>query len=198
MRLFLAVVSLSLLACGGLGKKGEEDSAEIGVETDDSSATTGDDSGGGGGGGACEGTPTITDWNYECDGGSPESCVFWVEADQHMGEVRVTLTETGDPSSNCGPKGGVNDCGVWEEQHDGFEKVGKADGGGKCSERWELVLQVESRFQNQVDNESTLFGTRVMDQGTVTVLVRVEDVDGAPADCDVAGQDPGYFADQCN
>jgi hypothetical protein len=199
MRLFLAGVPLVLAACGEPAGKEEEDSAEVGietgVETDDSSSDTGGDSGGTGGGGGFEGTPSIVDWNYSCEGQNPESCSFFVDADQHLGGVRVTMVQTGDPSSSCGPKGGVNDCGVWEEQHVAFEKV-EPSYAGPCGERRELVLQVVSGFQSQVDNESTLFGTRVLD--TLTVMVRVYDVNGNPGDCSVVGEDPGYFAGQCD
>ena len=177
---FLSVLFLALAACPGTTKDSDS------VATDDSNPTT------------CNGTPAITDWNYECDGGSPESCTFYVEADQPMGVVKTTLTETGDPTSTCGPKGGVNDCGVWEETHNGFTAAGSGTTGGACGERKELTLTVKDSFQDQVDNSSTLFGTQILDKGTLTVLLQIQDASGAAADCDVIGDDPSYFAADCS
>ncbi len=178
---FLSVLFLALAACPGTSKDSDS------VATDDSTTTD-----------CTTGTPTLTDWNWECDGGSPENCTVYAESDYPMGVVKVTVTETGDPTSTCGPKGGVNDCGVWEETHNGFTAAGSGSAGGACAERKELTLIVEDSFQNQVDNSSTLFGTQILDKGSVTVLIQIQDSSGAQADCDVFGDDPSYFAADCS
>lgn len=179
MRL-MSVLFLTLAACPGTSGK----DSDSGAVTDDSTGTD------------CTGAPLITDWNYDCDGGSPETCTWWVEADHAMGVVTVTVVETGDPTSTCGPKGGVNECGVWEETHNGFTAAGTGSSGGACGERKELALSVKDDFTQQVDNQSTLFNAAEMDK--ITILLTVEDSSGAAADCDVFGHDVSFFAAECS
>ena len=146
---------------------------------------------------SCNGTPAITDWGYTCDGATPETCTGWVEADQPMGMVRIVLVETGDSGFICGPKGGVNDCGVWEESHSAFRSTGQGCSGSVCGERRELSLTVEDHPENQVDNHSTLFGSDLLKEGRVTVLLQIAAPSGAAADCDRSGHDPYYFFADC-
>ena len=155
-----------------------------------SSATTGDS---GDSAPDCSGDPTITDWGYECTGGWPESCTFWVESDYEFGAVHVTITDTGAPDSTCI----VNDCGMWEESHDAFTAAG-AGGGGECGARKELTLNVEESTANQAADESTIFGTAALDGGSVTFLVEIENESGSVVDCAVRGHDVSFFAELCS
>ena len=137
------------------------------------------------GGGDCNGAPTIDSYDYSCGGGS---CTLSVTASAPMGGVTWTIIETGDPGYSCGPKGDL-ECGVWQEIHDDFSVAGA---NGACGEVKELTLEVVDNFQNQVDNESTLFDTE-----PVTILIEIEDTNGNVSDCEVDGDNPAHFASDC-
>jgi len=143
-------------------------------------------------GGSCSGAPQIADYNIEC---YDRSCEWWVEADAPIGRVEMTVTETADPTSTCGPakggKGDVNECGVWQETHDAFSVDGSV---GACGERKAISLNVETDFRNQTDNQSTLFDTEL---GELTVLIEIYDTNGDFSDCLVFGDEPGYFSADC-
>ena len=176
---FLSVLFLALAACPGTSK--DSDSVADSTGTDCSTIT-----------------PAITDSSYDCDGGSPEACTFFVEADGPMGVVTLTMTETGDPTSTCGPKGDTNECGVWEETHNGFTAAGSGTTGGECGERKEITLEVKDSYLDVVDNASTLFGTQVLDRQQTTILIQITDSSGAAADCDAYGHDASYFNAECS
>ncbi len=144
-------------------------------------------------GGSCSGAPQIADYNIEC---YDRSCEWWVEADAPIGRVEMTVTETADPTSTCGPakggKGDVNECGVWQETHTGFSLDGAV---GACGERQLITLEIVYDYRDQVDNRSTLFDREL---GGVTALIEIYDQDGNYADCRVTGHDPGYFSNVCS
>ena len=178
---FLSVLFLALAACPGTSKDSDS------VATDDSTGTD-----------CTQGTPQITDSAYNCDGLTPESCTFHVESDFPMGVVTLTITETGDLTSTCGPKGDVNECGVWQETHNGLTVAGAGTTGGECGERKEITLDVKDASGEQQDNASTLFGTQVLDRQQTTILVQITDGTGAAADCDTYGHDVSYFNAECS
>jgi hypothetical protein len=173
---------LTLLACPGGG-----------FNCDSSDSVCESSKGGTGNNNNCNGSPTLTDWGGDCNGGT---CIWYVESDQPMGYVIMEMTQTGDPAGSCGAgKGDVNGCGEWFEFHEAFTLAG--NGSGACGERKELTLNVVNDYRDQVDNVSTLFDSDT-ELNQLTVIVEIGDSNDAFADCDVAGDEPGYYAGYCS
>jgi hypothetical protein len=163
---------MSLLACPGSGGKDTADT-----------------------GGSCSSPPEITAIN--ADVAADDSTVTWtVDATNEMGDVSLTIEETGDPSFNCGPGKGGLDCGVWSETHEAFTQNGSGSSGGDCAEEKAISLNVVDDYHNQVDNTSTLFDSN-QEMGQITVLFTVSDSNGNYADCAVSGENTSFFADKC-
>lgn len=168
------VLLLSLLACPGGGGKDS----------------------GGTGSGACGGAPSVVGINTVGDCTIGGTCTWQVDATDEMGTVKMTIVETGDPTSTCGPGKTLNECGVWEETHTAFTNAGSGSAGGACAEAKSITLDVVDDFKNQVNNTSTLFDDPKL--GQVTILVTTTDASGADAGCAVAGDDVSFFASECS
>jgi hypothetical protein len=172
--LLLGAAALSLTGCSSGGK----------CDTSDTACE-----GGGGGGGA----PIIQAFDGDCAG---STCTWWVEATGELGNVELDLTETGDPTSTCGPSStkSLNECGVWNEFHDSFTLSDFTD----STETKSIELQLVDDYTQQVNNESTLFD---VSDGTIssqlTILFTVYDSNGAYSDCAVSGDDVSYYASEC-
>ncbi len=162
----------------------------VGCDSSGSKCDTGDT--------ACESTGgsdavEIQGFNGDCSG---STCTWWVEATGRMGQVELDLVETGDPSWSCGPSAAKGDlvCGAWSEFHNDFSLADFDDE----TEVKEINLDLVGSFEDQVNNQSTLFD---MSSGTIsnqiTMLFVVSDENGDYADCLTYGHDTSYFADVC-
>ncbi|MFN7144040.1 MAG: hypothetical protein ACK4YP_09705 [Myxococcota bacterium] len=142
---------------------------------------------------AGDGDVVIQSMNGSCSG---SSCTWEVTTTGSMGTVELDLVETGDPSWSCGPASTKGElvCGAWSEYHSDFQLADFDD----STETKSISLTLVDNFENQVNNESTLFD--VSDNtisNQLTVLFTVSDANGDYADCATYGHDPGYFAEYC-
>ncbi len=136
----------------------------------------------------CSGMPDIIDFGMDC---TADLCTLFVDVENPSGALEFWITHTGDPGSSC-LDGSYNECGVWEEVHNEFADVETTG----CLTRKELTLSIVGDPDQQRENESTLFTASIADQ--LTRLVLLNDAAGGVADCDVAGEDVGYFAALCS
>jgi len=136
------------------------------------------------------GTPKIDRWDVSCNGGS---CTWTVGATAELGVVQLDLTETGDPTYECGPGKDLNDCGVWHEYHDRFTLTSS----GSSYEAKSITLDVVDDYTQQVNNSTTLFDTQG-ELNQLTVLWVITDSSGNYADCGVAGEMTSYYSSECS
>ena len=59
-----------------------------------------------------------------------------------------------------------------------------------------IDLTLVDDFRDQVNNSSTLFGNDIVET-TLTVLITITDADGNYADCEVGGENTGFFSSDC-
>lgn len=214
-RALLAFLPL-LAACESGTKVGEAGAGPVAV--DDTDADTGaDDTGAGGdtgdpddtdtadtGGGdtadtADTGEPPLLIQAYGYEDCDAVDCTWYVLADGPVGGVALWLLETGSDAWESGctdlpPVGGGTVCGVWSEHHTRFPVTDTANEYG--GETRTLVLAAVTDTAEQVANATTVYGPS-MAAPTMTWLIEILDVDGAPADCVAFGHDPRYFGSLC-
>lgn len=149
---------------------------------------TGDSACKGGGGGG--GRPVIQSWSVDC---GSSTCTWTIRASGEIGLVELDITETGDPSYECGPAKDLSDCGVWHEYHTRFSV---SDVGSNYEEK-SMDLEIVGDYTQQVNNSSTLFNTQdEIDQ--LTVYWQISDPSGAYADCGVDGHMVSYYSAECS
>lgn len=201
----LLVLPLLLAGCSSATKVGDAGAGP--VATDDGDTAT-DDTGGGddtgdtadtGGDTADTAEPPLLIQAYGYDECDAVDCTWYVEADGPVGGVALWLLETGSDAWESGctdlpPVGGGMVCGVWAEHHTRFPVTNTANAYG--GESRTLVLTSVTDTAEQVANVTTVYGA-AMAAPTMTWLVEIVDVDGAPADCVTFGHDSRYFGDLC-
>lgn len=114
-----------------------------------------------------------------CDDGAG-TCTFTFTVTSTPSLLEVDMTETADSY-------------LWTEYHDGFALAStNADG----SETWTLTVDQVDSADDQVQNESTLFGKESVQAGTTWYFGAVSE-DGATTDCVVTGDNPSYYSEWC-
>ncbi len=171
--LLLAAAALTLSGCAGGNK----------CDTGDSACGSSEDL-------------LIQSMDGTCSGGT---CNWWVQVNGEFGQVELDLIETGDPSFECGPTSTKGlECGVWSEFHNDFRTSDFNDPGEAAFEEKSINLTLVDNFENQVNNESTLFDvsdSTISNQ--LTVMFTVYDTAGDYLDCAVYGDDPSYYSESC-
>jgi hypothetical protein len=182
---FLGLGVLTLGACNGSSNK---------CDTGDTGCVGGDSGTTGSGSGLL-----LEEANYENCGAS--TCSWVVKANGEIGTVELSIIETGDPTFESGCSDSVGSgglvCGVWSEYHNAFEL--ESDNNDYGGETKSLTLEVVDNYQDQQNNQSTLFDmSNSTIESQVTMMFTITDANGDYADCATYGDDPSFFSSECD